>query len=87
MNLKVVDFIGYIQTKLKRTDLKRKGRVILVGDIHGCHDEFMALLDKCEFIPGKDNLILLGDLVNKGPKSCEVGHRLACTDLAGVPHA
>jgi len=39
---------------------------ILIGDIHGCSREFAALLD--HVAPRReDKLILLGDLVNKGP--------------------
>jgi serine/threonine protein phosphatase 1 len=39
---------------------------ILIGDIHGCSREFSALLDHVS--PRRDDqLILLGDLVNKGP--------------------
>lgn len=45
-------------------------RTLIVGDIHGCADEFRALLAD-HHRPG-DTLILAGDLVNKGPKSEEV---------------
>jgi serine/threonine protein phosphatase 1 len=39
---------------------------IIIGDIHGCSREFSALLDHVS--PGTDDrLVLLGDLVNKGP--------------------
>lgn len=50
-------------------------RIIAVGDIHGCHLEFAELLDSLELQAG-DRLILLGDLVNRGPDS------LAVLDLA-----
>lgn len=41
-------------------------KTILIGDIHACSREFSALLDLVA--PGRsDRLILLGDLVNKGP--------------------
>ncbi len=47
------------------------GRLIAIGDIHGCHKEFSDLLDKLDL--GKhDRLVLLGDLVNRGPGSAEV---------------
>ena len=39
---------------------------IIIGDIHGCGREFTALLDKVA--PNSDDrLVLLGDLLNKGP--------------------
>jgi serine/threonine protein phosphatase 1 len=48
-----------------------KGRVIAVGDIHGCAWEFEQLLEKLA-LTGHDRLILLGDLVNRGPDSVGV---------------
>jgi len=47
------------------------GRLIAIGDIHGCHHEFAELLDRLELVEG-DRLVLLGDLVNRGPDSCRV---------------
>ena len=47
------------------------GRLIAIGDIHGCHLEFAELLERLELGEG-DRLILLGDLVNRGPDSCRV---------------
>jgi len=42
-------------------------RTIVVGDIHGCFDEFMMLLDRCEYLAG-DIVVATGDLVDRGPK-------------------
>lgn len=47
------------------------GRLIAIGDIHGCHLEFAELLARLE-LTRDDRLILLGDLVNRGPDSCKV---------------
>lgn len=44
----------------------------LIGDVHGCYDELIALLHKVEFTPGKDTLWLTGDLVARGPGSLDV---------------
>jgi len=47
------------------------GRLIAVGDIHGCHAEFAEMLSQLELKAG-DRLVLLGDLVNRGPDSVKV---------------
>lgn len=47
-------------------------RHIFIGDIHGCLDEFNELLDKLSYNPQTDRLILLGDLVDRGPDSVGV---------------
>lgn len=45
------------------------GRLVFVGDVHGCADEFGQLLRKVGFRKGRDTLVLLGDVVSKGPDS------------------
>ena len=47
------------------------GRLIAIGDIHGCHQEFLELLERLS-LTKDDRLIILGDLVNRGPDSCRV---------------
>ncbi len=47
------------------------GRLIAIGDIHGCHEEFAELLSLLE-LKSDDRLVLLGDLVNRGPDTCRV---------------
>ena len=47
-------------------------RTIIVGDIHGCFDEFQQLLKKVDWDETEDRLILVGDIVNKGYKSTEM---------------
>lgn len=48
-----------------------ESRTIVVGDIHGCYDELIDLLDQVNF-GAKDRVVSVGDLVTKGPKSREV---------------
>lgn len=50
---------------------QRQPKVIAVGDVHGCVDELQDLLRECDYSPG-DLVVLLGDLVCKGPDSVAV---------------
>jgi hypothetical protein len=47
------------------------GRTIVVGDIHGCYDELIELLEKAGFSEN-DRVVAVGDLITKGPKNREV---------------
>jgi bis(5'-nucleosyl)-tetraphosphatase (symmetrical) len=43
-----------------------------IGDIHGCWETLQRLLDRIAWEPDRDDLWLVGDLVNRGPASLEV---------------
>lgn len=42
-----------------------------IGDIQGCFNSFTHLLEHCGFDAARDRLWLVGDLVNRGPRSLE----------------
>jgi hypothetical protein len=50
-------------------------RTIVIGDIHGCLEEFEELLRTIEFKQCTDRLVLLGDLVDRGPDPVGVVRR------------
>ena len=52
-----------------KDDSKESGRLVFVGDIHGCREELQALLKEMQFDPKKDHLITTGDMIAKGPDS------------------
>lgn len=50
-------------------------RIFVMGDIHGCLQEMNQLLEKIEFEPKYDVLVLTGDLVFRGKESVGVIQR------------
>jgi bis(5'-nucleosyl)-tetraphosphatase (symmetrical) len=56
----------------------------LIGDVQGCDAPLGRLLEKIAFSPSRDQLVLLGDLVNRGPESAAVLRRLM--GLGGAAH-
>tara|TARA_B100000674_G_scaffold177029_1_gene143291 strand:+ start:3636 stop:4442 length:807 start_codon:yes stop_codon:yes gene_type:complete len=44
----------------------------VIGDIHGCFNQFINLLNKINYKKDVDKIILVGDLVNRGPDSLSV---------------
>lgn len=51
-------------------------KTYVIGDIHGCLTSFDRLLEKIAPVPNKDALIILGDMVDRGPDSSKVLERL-----------
>ncbi|MDY7230191.1 metallophosphoesterase [Hyalangium rubrum] len=58
-------------------------RTLFIGDVHGCADELDALLKECGWQPG-ERVVLVGDLVAKGPDSAGVVQRARELGLKAV---
>lgn len=54
----------------------RVGRTFVAGDLHGCYNQLMALMNAVNFDFSKDILYQTGDLGNRGP------HSYRCLELA-----
>ncbi len=51
---------------------KKSKKTFIVGDVHGCFKEFLALLKKSDYSSKTHRLILTGDIINRGPHSLEI---------------
>ena len=58
--------------------------IYLAGDVQGCDEALARLLAQIDFSPSRDRLVLLGDLVNRGPASLAVLRRVAALGEAAT---
>ncbi len=58
--------------------------VYAIGDIQGCYDPLLLLLDAINFNEHDDQLWFVGDLVNRGPKSLQTLHFIKCLGESAV---
>ena len=47
-------------------------KIFAIGDIHGCADKLMALMEKIPVDYANDTLVFIGDYIDRGPDSFEV---------------
>ena len=59
-------------------------RTVVVGDVHGCNEEFQRLLRKIDFQVGYDRLLLTGDAFSRGPDPAGVWHTIIETEAEMV---
>jgi len=60
-------------------------RLLAVGDIHGEYDMLCTVLDKSNYIPEEDTLILIGDYIDRGPQSQKTVDKIKeLTDLGAI---
>ncbi len=45
------------------------GRLLVMGDVHGQYEKMVRVLKLCGYRPGTDQLVLIGDYVDRGPDS------------------
>jgi len=72
-----VDAAEIKRTRLRNNLKHERGPFDIIGDVHGCFDELIELLDKLGYQRGNDHpqgrkAVFLGDLVDRGPKTPEV---------------
>ena len=58
--------------------------LMLLGDVQGCDTALGQWLEVSGFSPSRDQLVLLGDLVNRGPQSLQVLRRMRDMQGAGL---
>jgi serine/threonine protein phosphatase 1 len=63
---------------VRRLPANAAGRDFVVGDLHGCFHALAQLLDRCDFDPGRDRLLAVGDLADRGRRSLECLGLLEC---------
>lgn len=51
---------------------RNTGKIFAVGDIHGCYEKLVNLMNRLPFDLHSDMLIFLGDYINRGSQSREV---------------
>jgi serine/threonine protein phosphatase 1 len=55
-----------------KSDNSMTGRILAIGDIHGCNSLLKRLLDRIKIDPLADTLIFIGDYLDRGPEVREV---------------
>ena len=49
--------------------MQEKGKHYVIGDVHGCYEDFLLLKEKIEKRDPEATIILTGDFLDRGPGS------------------
>jgi len=60
-----------------------KNRLFAIGDVHGCLDKLRSLLEDRILLTKEDQLVLLGDYIDRGPQSRQVLDYIISLQLKG----
>ena len=71
------------KARVVRTDFPSGRRVLAISDLHGNPPFFRGVLEAARYTP-EDILVLVGDLIEKGPDSLEL-LRMRATGVVDVP--
>jgi hypothetical protein len=69
---------------IDRTQWKPNRQIVLVGDIHGCIEEFNELLEKIKYDVNTMALIPVGDLIDRGPEPKKVVEQIMAMELMPI---
>lgn len=64
--------LDHFRESLAKLSARKRPRLLAIGDIHGCYDDFCRLWERVAFDPERDFAVFLGDYTDRGPKSREV---------------
>jgi serine/threonine protein phosphatase 1 len=67
----LTEFKTTIDFLIRGSNRVTSSRRIFIGDVHGHYDGLMKLLDSMA-LDSTDKVYFLGDLIDRGPKSCQV---------------
>ena len=69
-----------VRERMRADKCDEHGPFDIIGDVHGCHDELLALLERLGYAPDDEGVwrsakkrraVFLGDLINRGPRSID----------------
>jgi serine/threonine protein phosphatase 1 len=57
---------------MEKVDLNKMRRIFAIGDIHGCYNKMLTIMEQIPFEAERDQLVFLGDYIDRGVHSRQV---------------